>query len=70
MEIASFFGIGKGSVKKYVRRVIEALHGIKNEVVYWPDPQERKEMRNILSALWFRHVVGIIDGTLIEYRFS
>jgi hypothetical protein len=65
-----FFGIAKGSVKNYVRRVVAALHEIKEEVVSWPNPEERKAMRNRLSAHGFRHAVGIIDGTLIglDYR--
>ena len=67
--IAAYFGIGKGSVKNYVRRVVEALHEIKDSVVYWPDCQERKEMRDRLSAYGFRHIVGIIDGTLIGLNF-
>ena len=68
-NIAAYFGIGKGSVKNYVNRVVMALHEMKDEVVYWPDEDERMEMRRRLSALGFRHCVGIIDGTLVILDF-
>ena len=67
--VASFFGIGKGSVDNYVRRCVKALKEIKKDVVYWPDEQERKEMRNRLSLKGFWHCVGIIDGTLVQLSF-
>ena len=67
--LAAYFGIAKGSVNNYVRRVVQALLEIKDVVVYWPDAEERKEMRNRLAAHGFRHVVGIIDGTLIGLDF-
>ena len=63
--IASFFGIGKGSVNNYVRRTVSALHEIIDDVVYWPNKKERKELRKRFAAYGFRHCVGIIDGTLI-----
>ena len=46
VAVASFFGIGKGSVSNYVRRCVQALHEIKDEVVGWPDELERIQMRN------------------------
>ena len=69
LEISGYFGIGKGSVKNYVKICVAALLEIKDEVVYWPDATERKAMRNRLSAYGFRHCVGIIDGTLIILDF-
>ena len=68
-RVALFFGIGKGSVQNYVRRCVRALHEIKDEVVYWPDINERQEMKNRLTAYGFRHCVGIIDGTLVLLDF-
>jgi hypothetical protein len=65
IAVASYFGIGKGSVNNYVRRCISALHEIHNDVVYWPQAEERDEMKARLTATGFRHCVGIIDGTLI-----
>ena len=67
--VSVFFSIGKGSVNNYVRRCVRALLELKPEVVYWPDKDERQDMRNRLSALGFRHCVGIIDGTLVQLVF-
>ena len=67
--VGGFFGIAKGLVKNYVRRCDLALLQMKDEVVYWPDKRERKEMRNRLSLKGFRHCVGIINGALVELAF-
>ena len=67
--VGGFFGIAKGSIKNYVRRCVLALLQMKDDVVYWPDKRERKEMRNRLSVKGFRHCVGIIDGTLVQLAF-
>jgi hypothetical protein len=70
LAVASFFGIGKGSVNNYVRRCVRALLEIKDDVIYWPDQQERDDMKARLSAYGFRHCVGIIDGTLVVLDFK
>jgi hypothetical protein len=70
LAVGTFFGIGKGSVKNYVRRCVAALLELKEEVVYWPDAEEREEMKARLSAYGFRHCVGIIDGTLVVLDFK
>ena len=64
-NVSAFFGIGKGSVNNYVNRTVSALLEIIDDVVYWPNPSERKELRKRFAANGFRHCVGIIDGTLI-----
>ena len=69
VSISLFFGIGKGSVKNYVRRVVSALHEIIEEVVAWPDSEEQVQMRNRLQAYGFQHCVGIIDGMLVLLDF-
>jgi hypothetical protein len=67
--VSSYFGIGKGSVSNYVRRCVSALNEIKDQVVYWPNQNERDEMKTRLTSTGFRHCVGIIDGTLIVLDF-
>jgi hypothetical protein len=67
--VASHFGIGKGSVRNYVKRCVAALHEIKKEVVCWPDQNACNEMKARLTAMGFRHCIGIIDGTLIVLAF-
>ena len=68
-DISQHFGIGKGTIKNYTRRCVKALLEMKDEIVYWPDEDERLEMRNRLSPTGFRHCVGIIDGTLMGLAF-
>jgi hypothetical protein len=70
IAVASYFGIGKGSVQNYVRRCVTALMEIHDDVVYWPSPSERDEMKARLAATGFRHCVGIIDGTLVVLDFK
>jgi hypothetical protein len=70
LAVGSFFGIGKGSVNTYVRRCVQALLEIKEDVIYWPDQDERNEMKARLSAYGFRHCVRIIDGTLVVLDFK
>jgi hypothetical protein len=62
---STHFGIGVGSIYAYVRRVVEALLSLSKDVIYWPDKNERNDMKSRLSSTGFRHCVGIIDGTLI-----
>jgi hypothetical protein len=64
LSVSSYFGIGKGSVANYIHRCVTALHEIKNDVMKWPNQEERNEMKMRLNATDFRHCVGIIDGTL------
>jgi hypothetical protein len=65
LSVSSYFGIGKGSVVNYVRRCVKALHKLKDDVVYWPDEEEREMMKTRLSASGFHHCIGILDRTLI-----
>jgi hypothetical protein len=70
LSVSTHFGIGKGSVKNYVRRCVLALHEIKDDVIRWPDTNDRDAMRARLAAYGFRHCVGIIDGTLVVLDFK
>jgi hypothetical protein len=38
--------------------------------VYWPNAEEKEEMKTRLAATGFRHCVGIIDGTLVVLDFK
>jgi hypothetical protein len=69
LQVCGFFGISKGSVTNYVRRCVNALLELKEEIVFWPNEKERIKMRNRLALRGFRHCVGIIDGTLVELSF-
>ena len=61
--VAQHFGIGVGTVKSYVDQVVKALVSLKDDFVYWPDENERDEMKARLSLQGWPDCVGIIDGT-------
>ena len=42
LQVTSFFGIGKGLVNNYIRRVVKTLLEIKNETVSWPMQKWRR----------------------------
>lgn len=64
--IATFFGIGKGSVKNYVRRVTKALNNLKSDVIKWPSGDDRQNLKTRIKVNYgFQKCIGIIDGTLI-----
>jgi DDE superfamily endonuclease len=65
------FGVGYGSALKYRRRVTAALCSLKDQYIYWPDVEERKEMsRQIQRDFDFPHCVGVADGTLFPLAFE
>jgi hypothetical protein len=70
IAVGNYFGIGKGSVNNYIRRCVEALHEIHDDVVYWPNKTERDEMKARVASTGFRHCVGIVDGTLVVLEFK
>ena len=64
--VATFIGIGKGSVKNYVRRVTKALVRLKDDVVVWPRGEEKDNLKTRMKVNFgFQKCIGIIDGTLI-----
>lgn len=69
LAVSQYFGIGIGSVGNYVKYTIWALKEIKNKVVYWPNNEEKEQMKSRLACTGFRHCVVIIDGTLIVLDF-
>jgi hypothetical protein len=69
MSVGQFFGIGVGSIHNYVHRSIKALKEIKNNVVYWPNQEEKDAMKKQLAATGFWHCVRVIDGTLVVLDF-
>ena len=65
-SIATFFGIGQGTVRNYVIRTTKALLNLKEEVICWPDGKEKESLKlRIKISSGFQKCIGIIDGTLI-----
>jgi hypothetical protein len=44
-NVADHFGIGLGSVRNYVKKVIVAIKSLEKEVIVWPDDDEREKMK-------------------------
>ena len=44
-RLATFFGIGNGSVDKFVKRVTSALIKIKDDVIIWPYGDAKEDMK-------------------------
>jgi hypothetical protein len=66
ISIATFFGLGKGTVSVYIARVVKAIKAFKNDVVHWPDAQEKENIKSRIRVKHgFQNCIGIIDGTLI-----
>ena len=63
--LSAFFKLGKGTLRSYILNVLKAIIKHKEDVIYWPSEQERKEISDRLTPYGFPHCVGIIDGTLI-----
>ena len=64
--IATFFGIGKGSVKNYIRRVTKALINVRDEFIKWPSGEEKDKLKTRIKVNYgFQKCIGIIDGTLV-----
>ena len=64
-NIAAFFGIGYGSVQRYVQNITKAVLEFEDKVITWPNEQEKEEMKARIQGSGFRHCIGIIDGTLV-----
>ena len=64
--VANFFGIGKGTVKNFIRRVVSAIRSLKDTYIVWPSGSEKEEMKQRIKVKYgFQQCIGIIDGTLI-----
>jgi hypothetical protein len=66
--IATFFGIGEGTVEVYINRcLIVAILALQaqEKLLAWPTSESRAELQKDFKDLGFDKCVGVIDGTLI-----
>lgn len=71
LSIGTYFGIGSGTVRIFVGRVLIAVKELKDEIVFWPDNEERADIkRRIKVKHGFQNCIGIIDGTLLGLAFK
>lgn len=65
-EVACHFGIGKGTIADYTRRVMQALLAIANDWLVWPDSHQRREHGVFMREEGFPGCVGFVDRTTIN----
>ncbi|EFP91044.2 uncharacterized protein PGTG_17316 [Puccinia graminis f. sp. tritici CRL 75-36-700-3] len=58
-------GVGRGTVIKASRRVIQAINHLSHTYLLWPDADRRKEISNVMKAEGFEGCIGFVDGTTI-----
>jgi hypothetical protein len=57
-------GVGYGSVTSYVNRTVKALLSLENKCLFWPMPDEQKEIAKAVQKKYdFPFCVGFVDGT-------
>jgi hypothetical protein len=52
-RVSRLTGIAEGSVVLYTSRVFRALYSMKNEVICWPDSNERAIISSRYARKWF-----------------
>jgi hypothetical protein len=67
----SIFRAGKGTLRVYKDRVVEAiLECLYDDLVKWPDPDERRVIADRIRANFgLPNCVGVADGTLLPLAF-
>ncbi|ETV63705.1 hypothetical protein H257_19364 [Aphanomyces astaci] len=70
-HLASFFGIGAGTVSLFIRRVTDAVVLLRDQFIGWPNRDESLAIAGeIQSMCGFSNCVGFIDGTLFPFEFK
>ena len=70
-RMRGMFGGGRGTYDKYKRRCIKALGSLREQVIFWPDHQERMEIaKRILCDYYFVNNIGVADGTLLPLTYE
>jgi hypothetical protein len=71
LNVKQGLGIGKGSVKNYLERAVDAVLSLFNDTVFWPGEEERTEIAlRIREKHHFPKCVGFVDGTRLGLAFK
>ena len=71
LRLGRKFGIASGSVLNLIERTVSAILEYKNEVLRWPDEEERNEIaEHVYNRAGFVNCVGVIDGTHFPLEFK
>jgi hypothetical protein len=65
------FGIGRGTCKYFIERVSKAIRSLRNQVITWPNRQERVQIaRRFRNKYDFINLIAIADGTLFPLTYQ
>ena len=60
------FRISAGRTQQHRDKVVEALNSIHNDLIHWPDANERIQIaKRIEKEFFFPNCVSMMDGTLL-----
>jgi hypothetical protein len=69
--MASFFGIGAGTISSYIARVTDAVVRLRDQFILWPNHAEACDIAMEVNTMCgFAGCVGFIDGTLFPLEFK
>ncbi|PLW17065.1 hypothetical protein PCANC_11859 [Puccinia coronata f. sp. avenae] len=57
--------VGRGTVVKVSRRVIQAINSLSDEFIVWPTSDRRREISDVMKHEGFEGCVGFVDRTTI-----
>jgi len=67
LSVGLQFNLAKSSLNHCVRRVVQILCNISNDVIKWPSVNDMNAVIEKFQRIaGLRHVLGAIDGTYIE----
>jgi hypothetical protein len=64
-QFAQNLCVGRGTVVKVSRRVIQAINDLSDLYLKWPDKARRQEISKVMAQEGFDGCVGFVDGTTI-----
>ncbi|EFP82451.2 uncharacterized protein PGTG_08407 [Puccinia graminis f. sp. tritici CRL 75-36-700-3] len=57
--------VGRGTVIKVSRRVIQAINEVSTNYIVWPNKERRAEISEVMTEEGFEGCIGFVDGTTI-----
>jgi hypothetical protein len=70
-RMRAMFGSGRGTYDIYKSRCIKAIRSLREQVIFWPDQEERMEIaKRIFLAYDFVNCIGVADGTLSPLTYE
>jgi hypothetical protein len=57
--------VGRGTVIKVSRRVIQAINEVSTNYIVWPNKEQQAEISEVMTEEGFEGCIGFVDGTTI-----